>query len=252
MINKKFNTYIGIKISETKLEIKYNDKGSVISIPNKYKSFKKLKSYFGKDKKCVLVLLEAANGYENALVKWLLSKDISVAIVKNKYLKDFAKLNRQQWNNYTIDAAVVRKYGQAYMQTLYFEKERNELEENIELLKHKRNLLLSARDKQKCKLSSIKNKEYLHQTKEAIRYFDNKLTSIEKQLKKALKKDNKLLKKIQLSLSTKTLMPIETYTIIGKLPNMVQASLKENAALISLVSFRKDYRKVQRQKVYLA
>ena len=52
-------------------------------------------------------------------------------------------------------------------------------------------------------------------------------------------------------MSTKSIAPIETHTIVGELPDLVKSSNESKAALISIVPWRKDRRKRQGQNGYV-
>ena len=58
MEQTNYKIYIGIDVSKTKLDIKYDDSSSLLTINNQINDFKKLNHYLLKDKTSVLVLLE--------------------------------------------------------------------------------------------------------------------------------------------------------------------------------------------------
>ena len=99
-----YKVYVGIDVSKAKLDIKYDESSSLLTIANQVDDFKKLNYYFPKDKRNVLVLLEATGGYETAIVKWLLSKNIPTAVVNAKRVRDYAKASGQFAKNDRIDA----------------------------------------------------------------------------------------------------------------------------------------------------
>ena len=240
MEHKTYKIYIGIDVSKAKLDIKYDNDSSVISIDNNKKSFKRLNSYIGKDKQQVLVLLEATGGYEKAIVKWLLSKAIPVAIINAKRVRDFAKSSGQFAKNDSIDAAMIRQYGQVFIQNIHLEKEKGELEEQIEDLNRRRNQLVSLRSTEKRHLSSIQNKDGRHSINRIIKYLDKELTKIEEKLTVALEQDDELLAKAKLLMSTKGVGLITTYTLIGELPELGKVSHKKIAALVGVAPYCRD------------
>ena len=246
----KYKKYIGIDVSKRKLNIKYDSDSSIVTIANKKKLFNKLKSYFGKDKKRVIVFLEATSGEEKAVAKWLLSNDVGVFIIKTKHLTDFAKLSGYFVKNKAIDADIIRQYGLAYMKNLYFKEERDELEFQLDLLNYKKKSLHSTLIKLKSSLLAAQNKKKVRLTKKAITFFDKKRAGVKKEISDALQRDEELLFKIHSSMGTKIIAPVETHTIIGELPDLVKFSNESKAALISIFPYRRDRRKKTGQNGY--
>jgi len=52
-------------------------------------------------------------------------------------------------------------------------------------------------------------------------------------------------------MSTKSIAPIETHTIVGELPDLVKSSNESKAALISIFPYHRDRRKNTGQNGYV-
>jgi len=231
---------IGIDVSKAKLDIKYNDDSPVLVIENKKQAFKRFNSFFPKDKGQILVLLEATGGYEKAVVKWLLSHHIPVAIVNAKRVRDFAKSSGQFAKNDTIDAAMIRDYGQIFSHKLHLEQEKGELEERIEDLNRRRNQLVSLRNTEKRHLACIQNTLGRQSINRTIKYLDKELLRIEEKLQQALEQDKILLAKAQLFMTAKGVGLITAYTLIGELPELGQVDNRKIAALAGIAPYCSD------------
>jgi len=235
-----YKIYIGIDVSKAKLDIKCDDSNSLLTINNQANDFKKLNHYLPKDKTSVLVLLEATGGYETAMVKWLLSRNIPIAVVNAKRVRDYAKATGQFAKNDRIDAGVIREYGQLFGQKLHLKQSRNKLEEQIEDLTRRRKQLVSIRNKEKQHLATIQNKEGQRSIKRAIKFYNNEIEKMQEKLSVALKKDNKLQAKAELLQTVKGVGIVTTYTLIGELPELGHVDNKKIAALAGVAPFCRD------------
>ena len=235
-----YKIYIGIDVAKAKLDIKYDDDRPVVTIENTKKSFKSLNRYFTRDKQQVLVLLEATGGYEKAIVKWLLSRGIPVSIINAKRVRDFAKSSGEFAKNDSIDAAMIRQYGQVFTQKIHLEVKKDEPEEQIEDLNRRRNQLISLRSTEKRHLASIQNKDGRNSIKRMIKLFDKELKKIEEKLHEALEKDNELLAKAELLMTTKGVGFVTIYSLLGELPELGKVSHKKIAALAGIAPYCRD------------
>ena len=232
--------YIGIDVSKTKLDIKYDEHQAVMTIDNKKQAFKVLNSLVPADKQQVLVLLEATGGYEKAIVKWLLVHHIPVAVVNAKRVRDYAKASGMFAKNDHIDADMIRQYGQVFANKLHLEQQKSRLEEKIEDLNRRRTQLVSLKNTEKRHLASIQNTQGRQSIRRMIKAFDKELTNIEGKLQQALQEDNVLLEKAQLYMTTKGVGLVTAYTLIGELPELGKVSNRKIAALAGIAPFCSD------------
>ncbi len=237
LVNK---IYIGIDVSKAKLDIKYDDENPTIVIENKKQAFKSLKQYFPKDKGQVLVLLEATGGYEKTVVKWLLSQNIPVAIINARRVRDFAKSSGQFAKNDTIDAEMIRRYGQIFSNNIHLEQEKSKLEEQIEDFNRRRSQLVSLCSTEKRHLASIQNIQGQQSVNRTIKYLKKELLRIEEKLQQALEKDETLLAKAQLFMTTKGVGLKTSYTLIGELPELGKVNNRKIAALAGVAPYCRD------------
>ena len=240
-----YKVYIGIDVSKEKLDIKFDDSSSLLTINNQKGDFKKLNHYLPKDKASVLVLLEATGGYEIAMVKWLLSMKIPVVVVNAKRVRDYAKATGQFAKNDSIDAGIIREYGQLFRQKLHLKQSRSKLEEQIENLSRRRKQLVSIRNKEKQHLAIIQNKEGQCSIKRAIKFYTDEMEKIQEKLAAALKKDDKLQAKAELLQTVKGVGEVTTYTLIGDLPELGHVDNKKISALAGVAPFCRDSGKMK-------
>jgi transposase len=235
-----YKIYIGIDVSKAKLDIKFDDSSSLLTINNQKGDFKKLNRCLPQDTTSVLVLLEATGGYETAVVKWLLSRKIPIAVVNAKRVRDYAKATGQFAKNDRIDAGVIREYGQLFWKKLQLKQSRSKLEEQIEDLTRRRKQLVSIRNKEKQHLATIQNKDGQSSIRRAIKFYNNEIEKMQEKLAVAVKKDDSLQAKAELLQTVKGVGEVTTYTLIGELPELGHVDNKKVSALAGVAPFCRD------------
>lgn len=245
MEHTDYKIYIGIDVSKKKLDIKYDDSNSLLTIDNKKSDFIKLKRYLCKDKSSILVVLEATGGYEKLIVKWLLSQHIPVAVVNAKRIRDYAKATGQFAKNDRIDAETIREYAQKFTEKIHLVEAKSDLEERIEDLNRRRGQLVSMRSKERQFLVMIQNNEGRHSIKRAIKFYTDEIDKLEEKLLTALKKDKTLQAKADLLQTTKGIGFITSFSLISELPELGQLDHKAIAALAGVAPFCRDSGKMK-------
>jgi len=232
--------YIGIDVSKGKLDIKYDEHKAVVTIDNNKQAFKEIKSLIPKDKSQVVVLLEATGGYEKAVVKWLLSRKVPVAILNAKRVRDFAKSSGEFAKNDCIDAAMIRRYGIVFDDKIHLEEERNILEDKMDNLNRRRNQLVLLLKKEKQHLVSIHNTLGKKSVNRMIKHLNNELKLIESKLLQTLNESEELLHKATLFMTAKGVGLITAYTLISELPELGKVNNRKIAALAGMAPFCDD------------
>lgn len=235
-----YKIYIGIDVSKAKLDIKCDEKSPVFTIKNQTKDFKLLSKYFSPDKQKVLVVVEATGGYEKPIVKWLLSKGISVAIVNAKRVKDYARATGQFAKNDKLDATVIRDYAVTFSNKLHLEEVKGKLEQEIEDLMRRKKQMVSSRSKEKQHLVSIQSAEMKRSVKRAIKFYSNEIDKIEKKLIKIIANDELIQSKLDLLMTVKGVGIVTAFTLIGELPELGRVGKNEIAALVGVAPFCRD------------
>jgi len=235
-----YKIYIGIDVSKEKLDIQYDESSLLLTINNQKGDFKRLNRYLPRDKKSVLVIIEATGGYETAVVKWLLSRNIPVALVNAKRVRDYAKATGQFAKNDLIDAGVIREYGEIFGPKLHLQQSRNKLEEQIDDLIRRRKQLVSSRNKEKQHLATIQNKEGQRSIKRAIKFYNDEIDKMGEKLAAALKKDGQLQAKAELLQTIKGVGEVTMYIMIGELPELGHVNNKKISALAGVAPFCRD------------
>ena len=240
MEQNDYKVYIGIDISKAKLDIQYDDSGLLLTIDNKPGNYKQLNKYIPKDKKSVLVILEATGGYETKVVKWLLSRNIPVVVVNAKRVRDYAKAIGQFAKNDKLDAGMIREYGLLFGHKLHLQQKKDKIEEQIDDLTRRRKQIISNRNKEKQHLSTIQNMEGQRSIKRAIKFYNGEIDNIEKKLAVTLKKDKQLQAKAELLQTIKGVGEVTMYTMIGELPELGYVNNKKISALAGVAPFCRD------------
>lgn len=232
--------YIGIDVSKKTLDIQYDETSPVVTINNQKDSFKKLNAYIPKDKMHVLVILEATGGYEKAIVEWLISRNVPIAVANARRVRDYAKAMGQYAKNDRIDAGVIRDYGQHFGHKLHIQQAKSKLEKEIDELSRRRTQLISSRTKEKQHLATISHGEGMKSINRAIKFYNGEIDRITQQLASAISKNDQLKAKAELIQTVKGIGEVTTFALIGELPELGQIDNNKIAALVGLAPFCRD------------
>ena len=236
---------VGVDVSKGKLDIAF-DNQKVISIANTESAFKTLPTL----KNCCVVM-EASGGYEQPFVLYLLNKNIDVAIVNAKRVRDFAKAMGIQAKNDSLDADVIRQYGEfAYNKNrLQIKDLRSDVEQKVESLLRRRHQLVELRMKEKQHLESACDAGIVSSIKRMIQSFDAEVKRIEEEIKIQISRDVELMKKIKRLKAVEGVGEICALIVASQLPELGKVSHKEIAALVGLAPYSRDSGKKSGRRV---
>ena len=104
--------FVGVDVSKASLDIFHPDSSEVSKIENSEHAVQDFCLKLQKQKRRVIVVMEATGGYETLLVKQLAKQDVQAAIVNPRQVRDFARGLGIGAKTDRIDARVLAKFGQ--------------------------------------------------------------------------------------------------------------------------------------------
>ncbi len=236
MAQKVYKFHVGIDVSKAKLDVAIGDNQSLFTFANTDKGLKELITKLPK-KQRTLIILEATGGYERFAAMYLRKKKFAVAVVNAKRVRDFAKASGKLAKTDGIDAQVIRQFGQAFNPTAQplLEEEEVQRQENIS----RRNQLVKilSLEKQHMEHASQANKKRIHKH---LRYLENELVAIEKELKESFHQDEILKDKLERLDEIKGVGEVTAMNVLIHLPELGKVNHKEISALAGVAPFNKD------------
>jgi len=240
---------IGVDVAKDKLDIAFGHQ-EVVTISNNEAAFKKmLKKHLVTENSCFV--MEASGGYEKKLVSFLLAKQIKVAVVNAKRVRDFANAMGAYAKNDVIDAEMIRQYAEAahIRHHLQLRTPRSEVEQRIEALLKRRRQLIELQVVEKQHLSTVNDKAVIHSINISLKHFKREIAHIEKCIRTDINNDLELKEKMQRLLAVEGVGEICALTVIFQLPELGKVSHKEIASLVGVAPYSKDSGKKRGRRV---
>lgn len=231
---------VGVDVAKGKLDIAFADQ-PIMTIDNTEAGFKKLCKRMANSEDLCFVM-EATGGYEKALVSFLLTNEIKVAVVNAKRVRDFANAMGAYAKNDRIDADMIRQYAKtAYANNrLQLREPRSVVEQRIEALLKRRQQLVGQHTIELQHLESACDKESVRSIKRTLKYLAKEIDSIEASINSDIDNDELLTQRMTQLLAVKGIGPVSAYALIALLPELGKVSNKEIAALVGVAPYSKD------------
>ena len=184
----------------------------------------------------------STGGYEKAFTSFLLTRQIKVAVVNAKRVRDYANAMGAYAKNDRIDALMIREYAESAhaKDRLKLREPRTVVEQRIEALLKRRHQLVEQRAREKQHLEAACDKLSVRSIKRTIKYFDGEINKIEAKIQKDIDNDDGLKEKMERLLGVKGIGEVSALVLITQLPELGKLSNKEIAALVGVVPYCKD------------
>ena len=231
---------MGVDVAKLKLDIAIDDK-TVLTIDNQEENFKKLLKTLP-DTGQICFVIEATGGYERKLVSFLQSKEIAVAVVNAKRVRDYANAMGAYAKNDRIDAQMIRHYAQAAIlkDRLKLRESRTQIGQQLEGLQRRRHQLVGQRAMEKQHLEAVLNKESVRSITRMIKQFDKEIERIEGLIKGYIEADEPLKKSLEQLIEVQGVGEVTVLALLTQLPELGKLSNKEIVALVGLAPYCKD------------
>lgn len=238
-LNNKFHL-VGVDVAKLKLDIAIDDK-TVLTIDNQEESFKKLLKNFP-DMGQVCFVMEATGGYEKKLASFLQTKELAVAVVNAKRVRDYANSMGAYAKNDRIDAQMIRHFAEAALSKnrLKLREPLSEVAQQLEGLQRRRHQLVGQRAVEKQHLEAVLNKETVRSITRMIKQFDKEIGRIEGIIKAHIDEDETLKKSLGQLIEVQGVGEVTVLDLLTQLPELGTITNKEITALVGLAPYCKD------------
>jgi transposase len=234
----QFLRVIGIDVASKKLDISDSWGKLAAVIDNNVESIeiKLLKKITDPEK--TLVVCESSGGWENEMVDMLLEAKVNVAVVNPLQAMHFAKGHGYIEKTDTIDAKVMRLFGEQV--EIHLTKPRSDREKKFRALSRRRVQVLTM-------ISQEGNRKILCRDKGSLELIDESLEMLKKQLKlidwklkefvEELAKDTPI---VRIIASVPGVGPVTTATLCCELPELGEISRSKLAKLVGVAPITKQ------------
>jgi len=230
--------FVGVDVSKATLDVYRPDTKEFLKIENADGAISQLCSQLEKKKRRVFVVMEGTGGYEFLLVKHLLSRQITTAVVNPRRVRDFAKGIGLDAKTDPIDAKVISRYAEVVAPKPMATKSDHELKHSA--LVARRSQLLELINQENNRLKQSWDDDAKQSIREVLEILKKQLKSVDSLLAKMLANDTANERKIEILRSVKGVGAVTISTLIAKLPELGKLNRGEVAKLVGVAPINRD------------
>lgn len=227
---------IGIDVSKAKLDVCF-DEQTVSTIPNTKKGIQKLFN-LAKGKGPVRITCESTGSYSELLIKECLLAQIPISLANPTHVKNYIRSYGKLAKTDRIDAMFIRKYAiernPKVLGTQWLERD------ELKQLHRRLNYLIAQRAKLKVSLDKYDNIEILHDIKEEIVRYNEKIKLYEDKIDHIISQHEEFNRISEVLEQTPGVGPQTSRTLIINLPELGKISRSSVAALGGLAPMHND------------
>ena len=240
--------YIGIDVSKATLELSSFDKGAS-SVKNDQKGILGILKRIQRLEQPVLLCCEATGGYERMLISLALSKEVPVALVNPKRVRDYAKSRGILAKTDLIDASVIADFAQQNQPKPL--TARPEWRVRLKEMVLRRETIVAMRSAESQRLDPEPAPAIRKSIKRMLRVFDRELERIEQEIQDMVLEHPELQQAVNRLQQVKAIGPVTAVTLLASMPELGTIGDKQITALAGLAPFNADsgafrgYRRIQ-------
>lgn len=223
---------IGVDVASVELDINDSEAKLSKTIPNTVAAIAKM--FVAKIKSCseTLVVCEATGGYEHVLVDAMHEAGIPICIANPRQVRDFAKGHGYLEKSDTIDAGLIRRFGEDF--EIHLAKPRLPEEKQHQALVRRRCQVIGLLNAEKNRLAQTHDCFACELIEQTILHLKTQLESIDGRLEVLLAERATTDPKIKILMSVPGVGSITTSTILAELPELGTLSRAQIAKLVGV------------------
>jgi transposase len=230
------NTYVGIDVSLTKLDVYSRPSGEGWSLDNTDSGIAQL-THLLAERQPALIVLEATGGLETLAATSLTAADLAVVVVNPRQVRDFAKSTGRLAKTDALDAQIIAHFGEAVHPTP--RPLPDEQTQHLTALLTRRRQLMEMLTAERNRLRPTRA-ELQHNVQDHITWLEAQIEELDQELDQALKHSPTWRAKEDLLRSVPGVGPILACTLIAELPELGKLNRKQISALVGLAPLNND------------
>jgi len=229
--------YVGIDVAKATLDVAIGSDGEMVQVENSEAGIAQLVKRLG-EAAPALVVLEATGGYESLVAAAVAGREIAVAIVNPRQVRDFAKATGVLAKTDRIDARVLARFAEAVrpeprpLPTA----EAKELEEFL----GRRRQIVDMLTMEKNRLSIASTERMKKSLKKHIAWLEEALRRANDDIDTAVRNSPAWREQEDLLRSFPGIGPVSARTVLGELPELGALNRKKIAALVGVAPLNRD------------
>jgi transposase len=238
-------SFIGIDVAKAQLDVAFRPEGKHLQVGNDPRGIARLLRIIERSQPA-LVVLEASGGYEAPLFERLSAKQIPVALLNPRHVRQFARASGRLAKTDGIDAEVLAHFAEVMKP-----EPRRLADADTRKLR-----ILVARRYQLIQMMTAELNRQSHSLATlregfaaTIRCFKKQIANIDKQLMALIQAVPELRTKAELLRSTPGIGAVASSTLLARLPELGTLDRKKIAALVGVAPFNRDSGKLKGKRV---
>lgn len=229
--------YVGIDVAKATLDVAIGSDGELVQVENNEAGIAQLIQRLG-EVAPTLVVLEATGGYESLVAGAIAGREIAVAVVNPRQVRDFAKATGVLAKTDRIDARVLARFAEAVR------PEPRPLPtaeaKELEAFLSRRRQLVDMLTMEKNRLSIATTERMKKSLKKHIDWLEEALRRANDDIDKAIRNSPAWREQEDLLRSVPGIGPVSARTILAELPELGRLNRKKIAALVGVAPLNRD------------
>lgn len=228
--------FVGIDVSKAQLDVETRPTGEKESVANDKAGIKALVKRLVKLQP-TLIVLEATGGYERQVAQAVVRGELPVVVVNPRQVRDFAKATGQLAKSDSIDAGVLAHFGEAVRPQLRSLPDEVTLELRALTARRRQVIEMIVAETNRLTMTS---KAVGKRIDAHIRWLEQELERADQDLDRSIQQSPIWKENQELLLSTPSMGPVTSRTLIAELPELGTLDRKQISALAGLAPFTRD------------
>jgi len=228
--------FVGIDVSKARLDVETRPTGEKESVANDKAGIKALVKRLAQLQP-TLIVLEATGGYERQLAQALVRAELPVVVVNPRQVRDFAKATGQLAKTDSIDAGVLAHFGQAVRPEVRSLPDQVTLELRALTARRRQiiEMIVAERNRLAMTSKAVGKRIVAH-----LRWLEQELERANQDLDQSIRQSPICKENQEVLLSTPSIGPVTSRTLIAELPELGTLNRKQISALVGLAPFTRD------------
>lgn len=242
MINQPESQWVGIDVSQAKLDIALRPSNVTGQVSNQESGWIELVKQF-KVQKIELIVIESTGGMERGVVQKLQKEGFNVAVINPKRARDFAKASGRLAKTDRIDAEVLAHFGQALQPVP--KSLASESEEALSDLVNRRGQLVEMLNSEQKRLHSVRNSSAKADIQTHIEWLKQRMKGMDEQIDQLRQESEEWNQQYKLLTSVPGVGRVTAVTLLSMLPELGELSLKKLSSLVGIAPMNCDSGKMR-------
>ena len=242
MINQPESQWVGIDVSQAKLDIALRPSNVTGQVSNQESGWTELVKQF-KVQKIELIVIESTGGMERGCVQKLQKEGFNVAVINPKRARDFAKASGRLAKTDRIDAEALAHFGQALQPAP--KPLVSESEEALSDLVNRRGQLVEMLNSKQKRLHSVRNSSAKADIQTHIEWLKQRMKGMDEQIDQLRQESEEWNQQYKLLTSVPGVGRVTAVTLLSMLPELGELSLKKLSSLVGIAPMNCDSGKMR-------